>query len=144
RVFALYRLAEEIATRALENESAGGNVPKADSALDIRVEPPGRDVDHREGRGAHDPNLSHFVDEGVELRQHFFEAACRFGKTDRDECFLQTRTTADRDALAVQLRWQSPDRGKSFGGERIVHNSNHRFKRSVRMRGRVKRTNAAL
>src|SRR2546427_8332735 len=64
-MFAWHRLVPEIASGAFENQSAGGDVPEANSCLDVGIHPAAGHVGHRQRGGAHNANFADAMHQSI-------------------------------------------------------------------------------
>ena len=78
----------KFSTGAFDNQAAGGDVPKADAALDVNIQPAAGDIRERErGRTEH-ADFHHAAREPEEIGQGAFEIGTAFGKADGNDAIL--------------------------------------------------------
>src|SRR6266700_5148337 len=101
-VFARNRLLPKLAAGAFDNQSASGDVPKPDAALNVGIETATRHISQRQCRRAHDSNFPDAAYELVKIRQSGFEAFVGLGEADGHDGLVQPSPPADADDFPVQ------------------------------------------
>jgi hydrogenase maturation protease len=119
--------APEFASRAFEDQSAGGNVPNADATFDVRIESAGGDIGQGERRRAHDAHFANAVNQFDKVGQGGFEALFGFRKPNGHDGLVEFATLANIDDLAVKPRGTTTDGCPGFIAKGVIDDAHNRL-----------------
>src|ERR1051325_7378628 len=126
-IVAGYGLTPKFAARALHNQSARRDVPQADAALDVGVEPAHRHVGQGKRGGTHDADFADAAREFAEVGQGLAQVVFALREADGDDGFAGLRPPADADDTTIATRGPTFDRSPEFVLKRIVDDAENGF-----------------